>query len=246
MLVATTPNASLRVVDTVEGMSRSFANSVVAIVGASGGLGTQFVEQLRAEGAQLLLAGPHPERLTPLCGPGDVVVPLDLRDARAGDTLAGVATELGRLDGVINAAGVVAFGGLAELDDVILEELFLIDVLGPLWLTKRVAPLLSASNGWLVHISGVIAESPLPNMAAYSAAKAAISAANRALHRELRRQNIFVCDARPPHTETGLATRALAGTAPRFPPGAQPSAVAARILQGVRDGVPELAGADFA
>lgn len=226
-------------------MSRSFANSVVAIIGAGGGLGTQFVEQLRADGARLLLAGPHPERLTPLSRPGDAVVGLDLRDCSAGDALVSAANEMGRLDGVVNAAGVVAFGPLAELDDVVLEELFLVDVLGPLWLTKRVAPLLSASNGWIVHVSGVIAESPMPNMMAYSAAKAAISAANRALHRELRRQNIFVCDARPPHTETGLATRALAGTAPRFPPGAEPGSVVARILQGVRDGVPELAGADF-
>jgi NADP-dependent 3-hydroxy acid dehydrogenase YdfG len=227
-------------------MDRSFAGSVVAVIGASGGLGRCFVEQLHAAGATVLLCGPHRERLEPLAQGNDAVVEMDLRDSRAGDAVVLAAQSLGRLDGVVNAAGVVAFGALAELDDVTIEEVFLIDVLGPLWLTKRVSPMLSEAKGWMVHISGVIAEAPMPNMAVYSAAKAAMSAANRSLFRELRRQDIFVCDARPPHTETGLATRALAGTAPKFPVGASPDAVVDRILSALIEGRAELAGADFA
>ena len=226
-------------------MTHSFSDQTIAVIGAGGGLGSQLAAQLHSAGARLILAGPTMSKLQTLAQAGDVTLALDLRDSRAGDDLARVATELGGLHGVINAAGVVAFGPLEELDDVAIEELFLIDVLGPLWMTKRVTPLLAASKGWLCHITGVIAESPLPNMAAYSAAKAAMSAASRALHRELRRQNIFVCDARPPHTETGLATRALSGTPPKFPTGLAPERVAARILRGIADRSPELAGTDF-
>ena len=226
-------------------MGRSFDGSVVAVVGASGGLGAQFVAQLRASGARILLGGPHPDRLAPLCETNDVVVPLDLRDSRAGEALVAAAQVIGRLDGVVNAAGIVAFGPLQDLDDFLVEELFLVDVLGRLWMTKRVAPLLSESRGFLVNVSGVIAEAPIANMAVYSAAKAAMSAANRALFRELRRQGIFVCDARPPHTATGLATRAISGVAPRFPPGLTPADVVARILRGVVEESAELAGGDF-
>jgi short-subunit dehydrogenase len=226
-------------------MSRSIAGGVVAVVGASGGLGSEFVSQLRAEGARIVLAGRNVERLEPLRRLADVVVPIDLRDAGAGDALVAAAQSFGRLDGLVNAAGVVAFGPLQELDDALIEELFLVDVLGPLWMTKRVAPLLSASKGFLVHISGSIAETPMANLAAYSAAKSAMSAANRAMFRELRRQGIFVCDARPPHTETGLAGRALAGSAPRFPAGLAPTDVVARIVRGIIDEQAELASTDF-
>ena len=52
-------------------------------------------------------------------------------------------------------------------------------------------------------------------------------------------------DARPPHTETGLATRAVAGTAPNFPQGLDPAAVARRIVDAVADGSTDLPSEAF-
>lgn len=66
-----------------------------------------------------------------------------------------------------------------------------------------------------MNISGVIAETNLPGMAAYGASKAALRSFDQALAREARRRTVRVLDARPPHTETGLADRPIAGTAPR-------------------------------
>jgi cyclic-di-GMP-binding biofilm dispersal mediator protein len=85
----------------------------------------------------------------------------------------------------------------------------------------------------------------MANLAAYSSSKAALTAADRALTRELRRLGISVCDARPPHTETGLAQRPLAGTAPSLPVGLAPDLVAARIVDAVLTGTTELAPEDF-
>jgi cyclic-di-GMP-binding biofilm dispersal mediator protein len=82
-------------------------------------------------------------------------------------------------------------------------------------------------------------------MAAYSAAKAGLSAATRALARELRRERIHVLDARPPHTETGLAERPIEGAAPPLPAGLTPDAVARRIVVGLLEGERELSAADF-
>ena len=56
---------------------------------------------------------------------------------------------------------------------------------------------------------------------------------------------VAVAKFRPPHTETGLASRSIAGVAPKFPVGLQPSDVVARILRGVVEESGELAGADF-
>jgi short-subunit dehydrogenase len=227
-------------------MPRSLADAVVAVIGASGGLGSPVSRLLADRGAHLVLAGRHPDRLRALGSAGAVTVAADLRDARAGDRVVEAALEAhGRLDGVINCAGVVAFGSLADTDDVIVEELFLTNVLGPLWLARRVAPALAATKGFLANVSAVVAESPLPGMAAYSASKAALTAADRALARELRRDGITVVDLRPPHTETGLATRPLSGQAPRLPVGLTPDAVASRIVAAVEAGETDVPASAF-
>ena len=90
---------------------------------------------------------------------------------------------------------------------------------------------LMASPSAIVSISGVVAESPVANMTAYSASKAALHAATVAIGREVRRRGISLIDARPPHTETGLANHPIAGTAPKFPPGLTPEFVAQRIVR---------------
>lgn len=61
-----------------------------------------------------------------------------------------------------------------------------------------------------MNLSGVIAEQNRPGMAAYGASKAAVRAFDQALPREARGARIRVLDARPPHTETGLADRSRA------------------------------------
>jgi short-subunit dehydrogenase len=228
--------------------TRSLTGAVVAVVGASGGLGSRIAHLLAERGAVLILAGPHADRLQALAaevGSTAVVAPCDLRDSRCGDTIIEAASSVGRLDGLVNAAGVVAFGSLVDTPDDLIEEVFLINTLGPIWLMKRLAPLLSESKGFIVNISAVVAESPLPNMAAYSASKAALTAADTALAREFRRIGISVCDVRPPHTETGLADRPISGVAPKLPAGLMPDAVAQVIVNAIESGEAELSAAAF-
>jgi cyclic-di-GMP-binding biofilm dispersal mediator protein len=54
-----------------------------------------------------------------------------------------------------------------------------------------------------------------------------------------------VLDVRPPHTETGLTERTLAGTAPRLPQGKDPQAVAERIITAMAEGEKDLASTAF-
>ena len=137
----------------------------------------------------------------------------------AGHTIVAAALAAnGRIDGLVNAAGIVAFGSLMETDDVVIEDVFLTNVLGPLWLIRAALPALTESRGFIANISAVVAEQPPAGMVAYAASKAALTAADRALTRELRAAGITVTDARPPHTETDLANRPIAGTAPSAPP----------------------------
>jgi short-subunit dehydrogenase len=232
-------------------MSRSLTGSVVAVVGASGGLGRPISQLLAARGARLILAGPHQDRLASaaveLSGASaiPILVECDIRDAKAGDRIVQAAQALGQLDGVINAAGVVGFGSLVDTPDELIEELFLTNVLGPLWMMRRVAPMLSDSKGFVVNISAVVAESPLANMAAYSASKAALTGADIALQREFRRLGISVLDVRPPHTETGLASRAITGQAPKMPQGLTPEFVADCVVSAIEAETSDLGSIAF-
>ena len=215
---------------------RDVSGAVVAVVGATGGLGREIAAVLTQRGATVVRVGRNQ--------PADLQI--DLRDSGAGDELVTYCTDrFGRLDGVVVAAGIVAFGDLVDTDDVVIEELFLTNAMGPMWLAKRVAALLAESQGFFVNISGVVAETPMPGMAAYSASKAAAAAAMESVRREFRRSKIQVIDARPPHTETGLATRPLHGAAPKMPEGLAPLAVAERIVVAVERGEAVVAAGDF-
>lgn len=224
------------------GSGRDLSGARIAVVGASGALGSLIVAELAGRGARLLVVGRDADRLAAL-GAGVPVV-AELGDARAGEVVAAAAREhLGGLDGLVNAAGVVAFGALVDTPDEVVEELFLTNVLGPLFLLRRVLPLLEESHGFVLQVSAVVAERPMPGMAAYSASKAALSAVATALRTELRRSRVDVYDVRPPHTETGLASRPLSGEAPRLPTGKDPAEVARRIVDALSAGEQDL-GAD--
>lgn len=212
------------------------AGKNILVVGATGALGSRIARRLVAAGASVVLTGTDRARLEALdvAGPRFVV---DLADGA--DAVVELASEaVGGIDGVVVAAGVVAFGPAGELEPATVAQLFAVNATGPIVLIASALPLLaeSAAEGrapFVITISGVVAESPAAGLAAYSASKGALAAFVRAASREARRAGIRLIDARPGHTETGLATRAIAGTAPAFPAGLDPDAVADRIVAAI-------------
>jgi len=201
------------------------------VVGASGALGSRIARLLSERGAEVTISGRSADALAALGIPGAHQVVGDLREPDAPRAIVTAATERhGRLDGVVIAAGVVAFGALTDVDDDTVDDLLLVDFLAPLRLIRAALPVLER-DGVILGISAVVAEKPMANMAAYSAAKAATAALFTAVRGEARRRKVRVVDVRPPHTETGLAGRAIAGEAPKLPTGLDPDAVAARIVE---------------
>lgn len=227
------------------------AGASILVAGATGGLGAPIARQLAAAGALLTITGRDADRLAAL-GLDAVAVPADLRKAGAAAAVVQRALDAhGRLDGVVFAAGAVAFAPATETPDQVLVDLFTLNTLAPIRLLRAALPHLQASAAegrqpFVVHISAVVAETPMPGMAAYSATKAALAGFDQAAARELRRSKIRLVDARPPHTETGLADRPMFGTAPRLPTGLDPDAVAARIVAGIAAGETDLPSVAFA
>lgn len=216
-------------------------DKVFVVVGASGALGSRIARLLSEAGASLTLTVHSAD--SPIDGAHTVSA--DLREPAAAQQIIDAAiTQHGHLDGVVIAAGVAAFGPLAEIDDDTVDELILIDFLGPLRVLRAALPVLEP-GGVVAGISAVLAEQPVAGMATYSAVKAAASALFLATAKEARKSKIRVLDIRPPHTETGLTDRAIAGDAPKMPEGADPDAVAQRIVEALLGNERELPSSAF-
>ncbi len=226
-------------------MRRDLNEAVVIIVGASGALGYRIARVMAERGARLVLAGRDTERLAALAAdiPGSAPCSIDFAERNESNVVSTALDRFGRIDGLVNAAGAVGFGPLDAMEDGAVEELIDSNLLGPLRLMRAVLPHLD--GGFLVNLTGVVAEQPVAGISVYSAAKAGLSAATRAAAREVRRRRISVIDARPGHTETGLAERPIAGVAPPMPTGHDPDDVAARIVAAIEAGEREIPASAF-
>jgi len=210
--------------------------AVVLVVGATGGLGSRIATQLESLGASVVRVSRAESDLQDVGGPATAV--------------AAALASHGRLDGVVIAAGVVAFGPIESVSDVAITELFATNTLGPIRLIREATPHLAASaaagrDPFIVTLSGIVADAPTAGLASYSAAKAGLAAFTKAATRELRKSGIRILDARPGHTETELSRHPIEGTAPTFPAGLDPDAVAARIVRAIVDDEKDLPSTEF-
>jgi cyclic-di-GMP-binding biofilm dispersal mediator protein len=172
----------------------------ILVFGASGGLGGPIVEQLAQAGARLTVSGRSLESAEQHTVNADLTLPDSARSV-----VAEAVEHHGGLDGIVIAAGVVAFGPVTEVDDDTVDELLLLNYLAPLRIMREALTTLD-QGGFVLNISAVVADKPMPNMGAYSASKAAASALLKSVRTEARKSKIRIVDVRPPHTETGLGS----------------------------------------
>jgi short-subunit dehydrogenase len=228
-----------------------FQSKTFLVVGASGVLGAEFTRQLHQQSATVLGTATSNETAGKIPAVASVRLLLNYEQPESIETLGDyLLASDAPIDGVINAAGLVAFGPASATEPEIAERLMRANALGPMQLLNALHPALklsaeAGSEPAIVNLSGVVAESPLPNLAAYSASKVAIHGYLQALAREWRRDGIRVLDARPGHTETGLAGRAIAGVAPQFPTGMTPEQVVSRVIKALAEDEKDLASQAF-
>jgi cyclic-di-GMP-binding biofilm dispersal mediator protein len=219
----------------------------IVVVGARGGLGREIATQLTQRGASVIGTARSESSFGEMVGYTSRQLPLDLNDPRSvADFIDDLTSGPVGIDGLVLAAGIVAFGPAAETSSATLSELMTVNATAQLAIVTGLASTLARSgDAVVVSLSGKVAEIPTAGIAAYSASKAALHAFSVAAGRELRRSNIRWVDARPGHTETGLATRAVAGTAPDFGAGLTPVAVATRIVDAIVNDEKDLPSAAF-
>ena len=221
----------------------------ILVVGGSGVLGGELVRQLRAAGHEILATATTVESAAKIPSEASLRLLLDLRSDESIEVLANYLNDsLEGLDGIINASGVVTFGGLSSLPT--LDKVFKINALGPINFFQQMLPLLRRSatpekKPFVAAISGVVAELPMPGMAVYSASKSALSSYLRAMAKQERKNGVRFIDLRPGHTETGLATRPVEGQAPPMPTGMTAQSVVSKIVAAIEGDQAELAASAF-
>ncbi len=213
------------------GKDMNFSGKNVLVVGASGGLGKEFTSVLIASGANVYGTATSNESAAKIPDEAAQKLLLNLESAESIATLANYLNSAVKLDGVIIAAGLVGFGLAVDTPSEIDAKLLQVNYKGARHLLVALQPnLANAESAFVLNVTGIVAQMPLPSMSSYSASKMAMHGFLTSVSREWRRSGIKVVSELLGHTETGLATRAILGQAPQFPQGLSPQEAVAQML----------------
>ena len=216
------------------------SGSVVAITGASSGIGAATAEALVAEGASVVLGARRRDRLEELTsklGARAAAVEMDVRNPDDSSRLIQTAVDrFGHIDTLIANAGIGAYGGIMDLSDDQLREMMDTNVAGTVWPIRAAVPhFLQAGNGDIVIVASVAGLRGAGDEAVYAATKFAQVGLAGALDRELREKGIRVSVIAPGGTATEFAMGA--GRTPDMPGLAdmlRPKDVASAVLAVLR------------
>ena len=123
--------------------------------------------------------------------------------------------ESGGIDVLINNAGAGWFDSLAEMPEAKVREQFETLVFGPLQLIRLALPDLRARRGLLINVTSLAARLPIPYMAPYSAAKAALASLTAALRLEKAESGLRIVDLQPGDIRTNFNDAMQPPTEPR-------------------------------
>lgn len=193
-----------------------FRDQIVWITGASSGIGEALAHAFAREGARLVLSSRRSaelERVRLACARPDehVVIPLDVtRPDTFPSAVAEVLTRCGRIDVLVNNAGVSQRARAADTTPAVERSLMEVNYFGPVALSKAALPSMRARRaGHLVVVSSVMGYLGTPGRSTYAAAKHALHGYFDSLRAELWRENIAVTLACPGYVRTAVSDNAL-------------------------------------
>ncbi|MCA3560911.1 MAG: SDR family oxidoreductase [Aestuariivirga sp.] len=199
------------------------------ITGASSGFGRGVLERILDNGDRAVavarntgpldaLAKRHVDRLLVLTADVRVTADVEAAVAKAGQ-------RFGRIDILLNNAGHGLFGGIEEVTEADLQNVFETNVFGAMRLVRAVLPVMRAQGaGHIINISSAVGHASWPFGGAYAATKHAIEAPSEALQAEVAPLGIRVTVINPGYFATGFA-------------GSMPMAMANPAYQAMRDQV---------
>lgn len=195
------------------------SGKVALVTGAAQGIGLACAERLLAEGAQVALLdrdGTAAQAQADRLGPGAIAIPADLAGldpAAATDIVAQVMDRAGRLDVLVNNAGVIRLKPFLDLDPAAFDLMMDVNVRAPLVLSQAAARAMigQGRGGAIVNLSSVTAELGAPQAAGYAASKGAMRQLTRVMALELAPLGIRVNAVGPGTIATDMAAQAVLG-----------------------------------
>jgi len=191
--------------------TRSLADDVVAITGATSGIGAAAARQLVDAGAKVVLGARGAERLDKLVAElgeeNAVGMPCDVRDPADCQLLVAAGVRrFGGLTGLVANAGIGAYGGILDYDDELITRMIETNFSGTVWAARAAVPaLLEAGGGDIVVVSSVAGLRGGADEAVYAATKFAQVGLAGAMDRELREKGIRVTAICPAGVSTEFA-----------------------------------------
>ena len=179
-------------------------SKVVLITGGSSGIGKSIGEFLHKKGFVVYGTSRNPEKIQ------NSVFPLLALDVRNSETIKSAVEEViklsGRLDIVINNAGVGITGPLEEIPMEEIKNNFETNFFGPIEVMKSVLPQMrEQKSGLIINITSIAAYMGLPYRSVYSASKGALELITEALRMEVKQFGIEITNVAPGDFATNIA-----------------------------------------
>ncbi|WP_291103889.1 MULTISPECIES: SDR family oxidoreductase [unclassified Flavobacterium] len=180
-------------------------NKVVLITGGSSGIGKSIGEFLHNRGFVVYGTSRNPERVL------NSVFPMVALDVRKTDTIIAAVAKIiatsGKLDIVINNAGVGITGPLEEIPTEEIKNNFETNFFGPIEVMKAVLPQMrSQKSGLIINITSIAGYMGLPYRSVYSASKGALELITEALRMEVKPFGIQITNVAPGDFATNIAS----------------------------------------
>ncbi|MFJ9025945.1 SDR family NAD(P)-dependent oxidoreductase [Streptomyces sp. NPDC102259] len=182
--------------------------TIVAVTGAGTGIGRATARAFAAEGAHVLAVGRRAEPLNETAAGHDRITPLaaDITADGRPELIVRTALEMhGRLDVLVNNAGIVHSGALGTLTPETIVPQIATNLIGPILLAQAALPSLEASRGVIVNVSTSVGQRAWPGNSVYAATKNALELLTRSWAVELAPRGVRVAAVAPGAIATPIA-----------------------------------------
>ena len=181
---------------------------VALVTGGGTGIGRATTAALAKSGYRVAISGRRLDRLRDVAREtGATPYRCDLREPdQIGELATAVLADNGRLDALVNNAGVALRKPFAQITPADIDDVMRTNLFGPILLARHLVDALRATRGAMVNLSSSLAAQPQPMQSVYAAAKGGIESFSRVLALELAADRVRVNVVRPGITRTDMMT----------------------------------------
>src|ERR1700746_3471137 len=218
---------------------------VFIVTGASSGIGLSTAMALSDRGAKVALLARSGDALEKLSQelPGSSAVTAEMtKFDRVREAVRAVYQHYGRIDGLVNNAGRSYAASIEEIEPEIFDEIFHLNVLGPIIpMQAGIAVMRAQAGGSIVNINSGTAFMTIPQYSVYSSSKRALLGFSLTARAELEKDRIVVSEIYPFITATNFGKNRMGdpaggGPASNYAEGDRPEFVAGLVLQAIEEG----------